>query len=115
MNRNLTIDRRLLALHELVRSKFMLDPTGVRSLAIENLDRWRARGADCDGYSQWRLVLRTSSNDELASLLVERSERADALRQSTPFTGVITQDERAEVFLHQGALRNSFFAARMLA
>ena len=99
MNRHVTIDCRLLALHELVREKFLLDPAGVRSLAVRNLARWRCRGADCEGYAQWVRILESASDRELADILVERSERADALRQSTPFTGVITQAERAAVFL----------------
>jgi len=98
MNGHARVDARLLALHEAVRARFLGNPATVRRLAVENLTRWEQRGVSCQGYREWERILATASDGEIAELLIADGERADFLRQSTPFAGVLSEDERMMIF-----------------
>ena len=88
------LDRRSLALHEAVADAIRRDPA-VIDRALDNLSRWEmtVSGSWID---EWRVLLR-GSRDALLAFLVEQSERADRLRQSSPFTGVLSDDERRRI------------------
>ncbi|OJV27000.1 MAG: hypothetical protein BGO12_16805 [Verrucomicrobia bacterium 61-8] len=47
---------------------------------------------------EWRSIFSLKSFDEILSILVEDSYEGQRLRQSTPFTGILNQRERLEVF-----------------
>lgn len=98
MNGHARVDARLLALHEAVREHFLRDPQAVRKLAADNLVRWKARGVSSSGYREWEKILSTASDNEVASLLIEKGDAADFLRQSTPFAGVLSEDDRRAIF-----------------
>lgn len=89
------IDERNRALHTEIAHKVRCDPSLLR-IALDNLNRWeRLRGSHPTD-SEWRAMLDLPL-DELLAFLTEDSERADRLRQSTPFAGVLTQEERMTV------------------
>lgn len=90
---------RILSLHELVRDKFLEDPAGVRKMAQGNLERWKARGVWGRGYAKWETILRESSDTEIANILVSATPRGDSLRHSTPFTGVVSEEQRKNVYV----------------
>jgi len=46
---------------------------------------------------EWSRILRTYSKEEILSLLENQSEEAARLRSSSPFTGILSQDEREEI------------------
>jgi hypothetical protein len=46
---------------------------------------------------EWEQIL-DYDMDRIAALLSERSERASRLRQSSPFTGILTESERMAVY-----------------
>ena len=92
------IDARSREAHILVAARIERDPA-LRHIALENLDRWMARGSRSQPYFlKWRELLM----GDLAKLLeVMRSdaETSCALRQCTPFAGpaFISQAERMEL------------------
>ena len=53
---------------------------------------------------EWERLLIELPLPQLLDFLVEDSERANRLRQSLPFPGVITPEERAEIFRRYEAL-----------
>jgi len=97
MNYHTHIDLRSLRYHELDVEAFQKDPVAVRQKAIANLDRWKARGVWSDYYSQWEKILKASSDTELIAIMLEKSAQGDALRQTSPFVGNITEEQRMAV------------------
>ena len=88
------IDRRSLALHRAVADKIRRDP-GLLQIALDNLDRWQSRGMlhEQRYLDEWRCIL-GKGMDDLLAIMVDPSERATALRQSSPFSGVLSPRER---------------------
>ncbi len=100
------IDERSLALSHAAAEKLRADPTLI-SLAHQRLDAWeasaRAQGDNwaLSAWGEWRDILHTYAFDDLLYLLGEdRSERAIRLRQSRPFVGILTAEER-DVIMRQ--------------
>ena len=89
------IDRRSLALHEAVAAKLEADPALLR-VARDNLCRWRA-AAERPAYVEWQDLLDGAPLSEVLTILRSNSERAVRLRQSSPFAGVLTSEERNRV------------------
>ena len=89
------LDERSLALHLLIAEKIRDNPA-LLERARANVERW---SATCSGswLEQWRAILQRSP-DEIVRLITEHSERAADLRQSTPFTGILTRHERRIVY-----------------
>ena len=89
------LDERSLAIHMVVAEKLRTDPA-LLNRARGNLTRWRATlsGAWMD---EWQAVL-DGPLERLLSFLGDRSERATRLRQSSPFAGVLTQQERRAIY-----------------
>lgn len=96
--RHQDIDRRSLALHQAVAEKLRRDPS-LLAIALANLDRWETRGAShAQPYLEaWRQIIDSGLNNCLQAM-VEDSERSTALRQSSPFAGVLTDAERLTIF-----------------
>jgi hypothetical protein len=96
------VDERSRALHARIADKLRAQPSLV-AVAVGNLDRWeRLRGRDAAA-DEWRSLL-DAPFPELLRLLTEESENADRLRQSSPFAGILTDEERTAVFQHYETL-----------
>ena len=89
------IDRRSAALHDAVAGKIEASPNVV-DLARANLARW-LRTNPSRALLEWQHVLEHSSIPELVELLRSTTERATWLRQSSPFAGVLTREERETI------------------
>ncbi len=88
------IDARSLALHRLVAEKIRRDPTLLR-IAKANVARWRARATPNDLHylTEWERLI-DAGVDAAVAVATEDSEGASALRQSSPFAGILTTSER---------------------
>jgi hypothetical protein len=63
-----------------------------------NVRRWReSHGTPSLALAEWEQIL-NGTVDQVAKFLVECSERATRLRQSSPFTGILTETERLAVY-----------------
>jgi hypothetical protein len=92
------LDARSLALHCCIARKLLLDPSLV--VQVKNtLERWREQTAPPvpKYFSEWAQILKKPV-PEIAAFLASMSETAVRLRQSSPFTGVLTADEREKIF-----------------
>jgi hypothetical protein len=99
------LDRRSLEMHRLIVEKIRRD-SGLFLKAIDNVERWKNASRTVPDYLiEWENILRTGLDPAL-SILLEDSERAAALRQSTPFAGILTPTERWE-FLRKWKENNS--------
>ena len=91
------LDLRSLAMHTLVARKLARDPE-LLTFARDNLKRWGERwGRDTPvWHNEWQAVLKRPWR-EVAALITDLSPRATRLRQSSPFAGVLTREERKRI------------------
>lgn len=91
------IDRRSLALHRAIAEKLHADPALI-AIALDNIERWTREGSRSQPYwDAWRDILGRPL-PEILDLLGEESERMTALRQATPFAGVLEPAERWAIY-----------------
>jgi hypothetical protein len=86
------LDARSLALHEFVARKIEAVPA-LLGIARANL----RRDSPSLALAEWEHIL-SSPLKQVLALLVERSERATRLRQSSPFCGILTEAERRAIY-----------------
>lgn len=99
------LDRRSLAMHCLIADKIRAEPK-LFEIASQNIERWsRAPGRNGQLLAAWSRLLEQGMLAALA-VATEDSERARELRQSTPFAGVLSPQERWN-FLRQWNATNS--------
>ncbi|HVC70847.1 MAG TPA: helix-turn-helix domain-containing protein [Acidimicrobiales bacterium] len=86
---------RSLWLGHAVAGKLVLDPEGVLAKARENLElqRTRARGRASHWLVEWDKLLEGPIGDVLVAL-TSPVPRSRELRQNSPFSGVLSEDER---------------------
>lgn len=91
------VDERSLAMHRLVAAKLRENPA-ILEEARNNLRRWqKMAGSPAVALAEWEGIL-NAPIDQISHLLEERSERANRLRQSSPFAGVLTEAERRSIY-----------------
>jgi transcriptional regulator with XRE-family HTH domain len=91
-------DRRSLALHEAIARRLIEDPDRVMERA------WRTLGLMTEKHSaaapllrEWHAILGRQTSD-VVDVLLDPNPRARELRQVTPFAGVLSPAERADVY-----------------
>lgn len=89
------IDRRSLALHDAVAAKIEARPE-LLDVARANLSRWLSR-APQGALLEWQRLLESTPVADLVALLRSESETAVQLRQSSPFAGLLTPEERRAI------------------
>ena len=97
MKNHLLIDERSLAFDRLIVDKLRREPTLVGK-ARRNLTRWLetcSPGARPD-LLEWQRCL-SGPFDQLLALLEATDPRATQLRQSSPFCGILTPQERLDI------------------
>ena len=91
-------DRRSLALHEAIAQRLIGDPVAVMKRARSMLDLMMERHPGAAPLlAQWKAILRCPVS-EIAEVLLDPRPRARELRQVTPFAGILSPAERAEVY-----------------
>jgi hypothetical protein len=92
------LEARSLALHAVIARKIDRDPA-LLAVAHRNIARWSARWADEEPawLKEWKGLLKQPW-ENIAALITELSENAARLRQSSPFAGVLTQEERRRIY-----------------
>ena len=89
------IDERSLALARLVADKLERDPSLLET-ARTNLKRWMAADVDRPhpAYKEWLELIDGLPLNSILNILRTDSENNRRLRQSSPFAGILTHDER---------------------
>ena len=91
------LDQRSLALHRAIAGKLRSHPE-LMAIAHDNLERWsKSAGRSQPYWDEWRKIL-ARPLPEVLDLLEEESERMTALRQATPFAGVLEPAERWAIY-----------------
>jgi hypothetical protein len=89
------IDRRSLALHEAVAARLEAQPE-LLEVARANLQR-RLQVRSVPALREWQDLLDRVTLPDLLAVLRSPSEAAARLRQSSPFAGVLTPEERQSI------------------
>jgi hypothetical protein len=92
------LDARSLAMHCLVARKLLGNPALIGN-ARSTLARWRAQATEPvpSYFLEWGRILERSP-EEIAAFLASMREDATRLRQSSPFTNLLTPEERARIY-----------------
>ena len=82
-------------LHVAIADKLRRRPH-LLGIALENLRAWKpaADAATRQTLRRWKLMLLSSTPEEVASFLTDRSKEAALLRRDSPFCGVLTPVEQ---------------------
>lgn len=95
------IDERSLALHRAVAEKVAADPATLKEPRAR-VEKWIRGGSVHPDYARaWQAAL-AGPLDELLELLRDPGERAAALRQVSPFAGVLDPRERWQILRESG-------------
>jgi antitoxin component of MazEF toxin-antitoxin module len=65
----------------------------IRAQGLANLHRWRESGAWVSAYDEWQEILQSGDDGLLFATMLGRDERANRLRQSPPYVGLLQRDE----------------------
>lgn len=90
-------DFRSLELHELIAKKIAADPTLV-NIAISNINRWKSQNDFAQPYLEDWLNIINQGLEPLLTFLRSTSHEGQRLRSSSPFTGILTEEERTAIF-----------------
>ena len=83
--------------HIAIAAKIDADPSLLK-VPIENIHRWeRQAGYRPPANDEWLEILESRSWPEVRHILVSSDENSTRLRQSTPFTRILTQRERYRI------------------
>lgn len=92
-------DRFSLSLHRRIAAKLREDPVKVLSVANENLKRWLAKesfafGPERTTLLEWKNILDSSKPREIETMIVSETDEGQRLRSSSPFAGILSQNEQ---------------------
>jgi antitoxin component of MazEF toxin-antitoxin module len=65
----------------------------IRAQSLANLRRWKENGAWVSAYDEWQRILESGDDGELFAAMLGRDERANRLRQSPPYVGLLPREE----------------------
>ena len=91
-------EARSLVMHTVIAEKIQTNPALIAH-AQQNRRRWRRRReAGAPGWmDEWRGILKRPQT-EIAAIICEPSERGARLRQSSPFAGALSNQERKRIY-----------------
>lgn len=68
-------------------------PQEIRAQSHANLHRWKTRGSWVSAYDEWQDLIERGDDGELFAAMLGRDERANRLRQSPPYVGLLPREE----------------------
>ena len=102
MNKQKRSDERSLALHRMIAEKLRRTPS-LWQTPKDNIARWKERSGHLPpSIGEWERILNTKTREEILVLIASDSEESIRLRSSSPFTGILSEDERAKIFESYG-------------
>ena len=98
--RHRKLEERSLALHREIAQRIRRNPdllTKVHERLSKDIHSGRFSISLTDAMQEWLEILKSNSVEQVLELLVDDSQNARRLRQSTPFAGILTQEERRRI------------------
>lgn len=90
------IDARSLEMALCIAELIDADPT-LLERARRKIEHWDTLDCNCIAWDRWRAIFK-GSWPEIRAALVAETEDSTLLRSSSPFTGILSQEKRAEIF-----------------
>ncbi len=98
MNMQIRANFRSAALHKEIAKKLRENPR-LWEVPKNNLKRWKEnRGRLWSASQEWENILTNKSSEEILAVLEGDSEDCIRLRSSSPFTGILSEEERLKIF-----------------
>jgi len=98
MNMQKRSDERSMALHKEIAKKLRSNPS-LWDIPKKNLMRWKkSKGGLTLAFLEWDCMFRKNTKEQILSLLESDSEESMRLRFSSPFTGILNDNERKMIF-----------------
>jgi len=99
---HIRIEERSIALHLAVAERIRENPKLMEE-AIKNLRRYLQQSFSesrkpASSLLEWQEILEKQSQEEVLEFMVSDNEKARRLRQSSPFAGIITPQERWRIY-----------------
>ena len=95
------LDYLALAYQRAIAEKLRRHPQLMR-VAFDNLERWLSSGAHDDGSKklllEWKSCLETFPLESVIELMLEPTEKGNQRRQSSPFAGILSKEERLRIY-----------------
>lgn len=64
----------------------------IRAQSLANLHRWKKQGAWVSAYDEWLELIENGDDGALFAAMLGRDERANRLRQSPPYVGLLPRE-----------------------
>jgi hypothetical protein len=93
---HLQIEERSRVLHQAIAEILQNDPA-LLNVAKENLKRWKHQEGARIYWTEWEKILE-GHLEEIIAFLGSSEERARWLRQSSPFCGILSPQERWKIY-----------------
>jgi hypothetical protein len=93
---HLRIEERSIALHRVIAGRIR-ENSALLEVARENLWRWILEGGERSYWKEWEKLLE-GPLEGLLAFMVSPAEKARWLRQSSPFCGILTPQERWKIY-----------------
>ena len=87
---------RSLAFHRVVAERMVRNPV-ILDKARERVNTWLSRNPASPFAREWEKLLRSGA-ETVAGFLIERTEFAEEMRQSSPFAGTLDARERWDIW-----------------
>jgi len=91
-------DIKSLEYHRLVVKKLRQDPSLIKK-ALGNIRRWKKQNQYPQPYLEDWLTHIDKGLDHLCAFLLSETDEAQRLRSSSPFAGILTEDERMKIWM----------------
>lgn len=69
-----------------------VDMETLRRHSLANLRRWRESGSWCGAFAEWGKLMATGSDAEVVAAMTGTDEKANRLRQSAPYVGLLARE-----------------------
>lgn len=98
MNMQRRSDERSIALHKEITEKLRRNPA-LWDIPRKNLERWKQlKNGLSRALEEWERIFHQNTKEQILSLLESDSEESIRLRSSSPFTGILNDNERKKIF-----------------
>ncbi len=98
MNMQSRSDVRSRMLHREISKKLKRNPI-LWDIPRNNLMKWKkSSGKLTPAFIEWDHILNTKTKEQILSILESSSEESVRLRSSSPFTGILSENERKKIF-----------------
>jgi ethanolamine utilization protein EutP (predicted NTPase) len=71
-----------------------VDLAVIRARSISNLNRWNANGVWVAAHDEWRALMVSGTDQEIVDVMAGTDDNSNRLRQSPPYTGLLSKETR---------------------